>query len=149
MKKALQMAEMDIISLDQNLDAFEDFENLPKGKYPAECIQAEVRTSDAGNDFIYTNWRIETADYPADYDVENAPEGTTLNYSRVQVPQGGNRRAITALKKLRSACGLPTSVKEFDVSEFVGCKATLICALGAPFNGERRLQIQSIESIDA
>lgn len=142
------MADMDIISLDVNIDSVEDFEILPKSGYPAECVVAEIRTSDGGNDYLYTNWRIDPSDYPADYDRENAPEGTVLNYSRVQVPQANDRRSITALKKLLRAMGLPTAVKTVDPATFVGQKAKIVVVTQV-YQGEKRNSIQAVESLDA
>lgn len=137
-----------IIELDQNLDAFEDYEILPKSSYPGTCTTAEVRTSDAGNEYFYTNWTIDPSDYPADYDVENAPEGTVLNYSRVQVPTAGDRRSITNVKKMMRAIGLELKTKTIDPSLWVGQKANLVVGV-QKYNGETRNAILSIESLDA
>lgn len=137
-----------VIELDQNLDAFEDYEILPKASYPGTCVLAEIRMSDAGNEYYYTNWTIDPSDYPADYDVENAPEGTTLNYSRVQVPSASDRRSITAVKKLLRAIGIDLKTKTIDCSEWVGKKANLVVGHNK-YNGETRNAILSIESLDA
>lgn len=137
-----------IIELDQNLDAFEDYEILPKSSYPATCTLAEIRTSDAGNEYYYTNWTIDPSDYPADYDVENAPEGTVLNYSRVQVPSAGDRRSITNVKKLMRAIGVDLKTKTIDCALWVGQKANLVVGHNK-YNGETRNAILSIESLDA
>lgn len=137
-----------ILTLDQNLDAFEDFEILPKGSYPGECTVAERRISDSGNEYFYTMWKIDPSDYPADYDVENAPEGTILNYSRVQVPTANDRRSITNVKKLMRAMGLSLSTATIDCEAWVGQKATLVVGK-QKFNGEDRSSILSIESLDA
>lgn len=137
-----------ITELDQNLDAFDDYETLPKSEYPGECILAEKRVSEKGNEYYYTNWKIDPTDYPADYDHENAPEGTTLNYSRVQVPQGNDRRSITQVKKLYRAMGMSLKTKEIDPATWVGQKAKLI--VGAEkYQGEVRNTITGIESLDA
>lgn len=137
-----------IIELDQNLDSFEDYEILPKSTYPGTCETAEIRTSDNGNEYYYTNWRIDPSDYPADYDEENAPEGTVLNYSRVQVPTAGDRRSITNVKKLMRAMGLDLKTKTIDCSEWVGKRANLVVGHNK-YNGETRNAILSIESLDA
>lgn len=137
-----------IVDLDMNLDAIDDYEILPKSTYPAECVLAEIRTSDRGNEYYYTNWKIDVSDYPPDYDPENAPEGTTLNYSRVQVPNTGDRRSITNVKKLMRAMGLSLATKKIDCSEWVGQKANLVVGT-QKFNGELRNTIVSIESLDA
>lgn len=142
------VAEESITELDQNLEAFDDYEILPKGSYPATCILAEKRISDSGNEYYYTNWRIDPSDYPADYDADNAPEGTTLNYSRVQAPKPNDRRSITNVKKLYKAMGLSLKTATIDPSTWVDQKAMLV--VGAEvYNGERRNSIVSIETLDA
>ena len=138
----------DIITLDQNLDAFADYEILPKGEYPATCVLAEVRMSDKGNEYFYINFRIDPTDYPADYDQENAPEGTTLNYSRVQVPTATDRRTITQVKKLMKALGLPTNVREINANDWVDKQAKLV-VVHQTYQGETRAAIQAVESMDA
>lgn len=137
-----------IIDLDMNLADFEDFEPLPKGEYPGECTVAEVRTSDKGNQYFYTMWKIDPSDYPADYDVANNPDGTILNYSRLSVPSAANRRAVTAVKKFYAALGLPTKISSIDCSTWVGQKAKLV--VGAePYNGEVRNSVSAIENLEA
>jgi hypothetical protein len=142
------MSEGTIIELDMNLEDFEDFTSLPKGEYPGECTAAEVRTSDKGNQYFYTMWKIDPSDYPADYDVANNPEGTVLNFSRVQVPTASNRRAVTAVKKLYAALGLKTKTNVIDPATWVGTKAKLVVGT-EKYNGEDRNSITAIENIDA
>lgn len=142
------VAEDSITELDANLDSFDDYEILPKGEYKGQCILAEKRISDSGNEYYYTNWKIDPSDYPADYDVENAPEGTTLNYSRVQVPKPNDRRSITNVKRLYTAMGLSLKTATIDPSTWVDQYAKLVVGTDT-YNGERRNVIVSIESLDA
>lgn len=137
-----------IIELDQNLDAYDDFELLPKGAYPMECVLAEKRVSDSGNEYYYTNWVISPDDYPDDYDKDNAPEGTTLNYSRVQAPKPNDRRSITNVKKLMRAMGLDLKTKVIDPEAWIGKRAKGIVGVQT-FNGERRNGLERIESLEA
>lgn len=140
--------EDSIVELDQNLDAFEDYEVLPKASYVGECVLAEKRVSESGNEYYYQNWKIDPSEYPADYDVENAPEGTTLNYSRVQVPKSNDRRSITSVKKFYRALGLSLKTKDIDPALWVGQKAKLIVD-HETYNGEKRARIIGIESVEA
>lgn len=148
LQKGNTMSEHTIIELDMNLEDFEDFEPLSKGEYPGECTAAEVRTSDKGNQYFYTMWKIDPSDYPADYDVANNPDGTILNYSRLAVPSASNRRAVTAVKKFYAALGLKLKTNTIDPQEWVGKKAKLV--VGAePYNGENRNNITAIENLEA
>jgi hypothetical protein len=142
------MADDSIIELDMNLADVQDFEILPDSKYPGVCTAAELRTSDKGNQYYYTNWKIEPENYPADYDVENNPEGTTLNYSRIQAPTSGSRREISAVKKHYAAMGLSLKTSKIDPSEWVGQKALLVVG-HETYNGEARNSIVAVESLDA
>jgi hypothetical protein len=146
--KETKMAENTIISLDMNLEDYADFENLPNGSYAGECTVAEVRTSDKGNQYFYTMWKIDPSEYPADYEVENAPEGLVMNFSRIQVPTAGDRRSITSVKKFMSAMGLKLKTNTIDPSTFVGKKAKLVVTT-EEYNGENRNSIRSVESLDA
>ncbi len=137
-----------IVELDQNLDAYDDFELLPKGNYKGTCTLAEKRVSDNGNEYYYTNWVIAPEDYPDDYDAENAPEGTTLIYSRVQVAKSNDRRSITAVKRLMRAMGLELKTKVIDPDLWVGRSARLVIS-HETYNGERNARIQRIESLEA
>lgn len=137
-----------ILELAVNLEDFEDFEILPDGNYEAECVLAEVRTSDKGNNYYYTNWKIEPSNYPMDYDVANAPDGMTLNYSRIQVPTAEDRRSITNVKKLMSSLGISLKTSVIDPSLWVGKKASINVG-HEEYNGENRNRIVGIESTDA
>jgi len=140
--------QVTIIDLDMNLEDFEDYEILPDGPLPGECTIAEVRTSDNGNQYFYTMWRIDPSDYPLDYDRENAPNGTIMNYSRVQVPTPGDRRSITSVKKFMAAMGLSLKTNSIDCSQWVGKRAMLNIGHQV-YNGENRNQIVSVENEDA
>jgi hypothetical protein len=137
-----------IIELDSNLADFDDYVPLPDGPYGAACILAEVRTSDKGNQYFYTNWRIPVSAYPADYEVANAPEGTVVNYSRVQVPSADDRRSITNVKKLMSAMGLSLKTSRIDCSEWVGKTANLVIG-HEEYNGEVRNRVIGVENENA
>lgn len=147
LQKETKMSEGTFIDLDMNLEDYEDFETLPKGEYPGECTTAEVRTSDKGNQFFYTLWKIDPSDYPADYDVSNNPDGTVLNFSRLSVPSAQNRRAVTAVKKFYKALGLDLKTNTINPEDWVGKKAKLV--VGAEkYNGEDRNNISAVENID-
>lgn len=136
-----------ILELEMNLEDYEDFEVLPKGSYPATIILAEERISDKGNEFFYVQFQIHPDDYPADYAVENNPEGTTLTYARVQKPKASNRRSITGFKNFMRAIGINLKQSSFNIGEWEGKKAKLTLSVGE-FNGQPSNQIASVEALD-
>lgn len=146
-KGKTHMSEDSIVELDLNLDDYDDFEPLPGGAYPATVTLSEMRTSDKGNDYYYMTFQIHPDDYPADYAVENAPEGTNLTYARVQKPDPRNRRSITNVKNLMRALGVPLKTSVINPGEWEGRKAKLVIKKDN-FNGMPNNSIVSVESID-
>lgn len=145
--KEKTMSDHSILDLDMNLDQYEDFEALPAGSYPATITQAELRISDKGNEFFYVVFTVHPDDYPADYAVENAPEGTKLTYARMQKPDSKNRRSITAVKKFMNNLGMSLATSTINPGEWEGKKAKLTLKRGE-FNGSPTNEIVAIEALD-
>lgn len=145
--KETKMANENILELDMNLEAFEDFEPLPSGEYPAELRSAELRISDKGNEYYYLVFNIHPDDFPADYAVENAPEGMNLVYARIQKPDPKNRRSITAVKNLYRALGMDLKTSTINPGDWEGRRAKLVVDR-SEYQGEIRNGIKSIEALD-
>lgn len=136
-----------ILELDMNLEDFEDFEPLPDGAYPGTVTLAEARVSDKGNEYYYITFQVHPDDFPADYAVENAPEGLNLVYARVQKPDPKNRRSITGVKNLFRALGIPLKTSVINPGEWEGKKAKLV--LGRQdWNGQEINTIKAVEALD-
>lgn len=146
-KGTKQMADASIVELDMNLEDYDDFEPLPAGEYPATVTLAEKRTSDKGNDYYYLTFQIHPDDYPADYSLDNAPEGTNLTWARTQVPSPNNRRSITNVKNLMRALGLKLNSSIINPGDWEGKRAKLVINKGN-FNGMPNNSIVSVEAID-
>lgn len=136
-----------ILELDMDLDSFEDFEALPNGEYPAEVRSAEQRMSDKGNEYYYIVFNIHPDDFPADYAVENAPEGMNLIYARLQKLDPKNRRSITAVKNFYRALGLDLKTSVINPGEWEGKRAKLVVTRDE-YQGEIRNGIKSVEKLD-
>jgi hypothetical protein len=136
-----------ILELDMDLDQVEDFQPLPDGEYPASVTQAEMRTSDKGNDYYYMIFQIHPNDFPADYAPENAPEGMNLVYARVQRPDPKNRRSITGVKNLMRALGISLKTSTINPGDWEGKKAKLRVKK-QEWNGEVINSIVAVESLD-
>ena len=141
------MSEDSIVELDMNLADYDDFEPLPSGEYPATVTLSEMRTSDKGNDYYYLTFQVHPDDYPADYPIENAPEGTNLTYARVQKPDPKNRRSITNVKNLMRALGCDIKVSVINPGEWEGKKAKLVLKKDS-FNGMPTNSIVAVEALD-
>jgi len=136
-----------ILELDMDLEEFDDFEPLPAGEYPAEVRSAEKRISDKGNEYYYMVLNIHPDDFPADYAIENAPEGMNLIYARLQVPTAANRRSITAVKKFYRAIGLTLKTSIINPGEWEG-KKTKVLLGRSEYNGEDRNDVKGLEALD-
>jgi signal recognition particle subunit SEC65 len=145
--KETKMSNENILELDMSLESFEDFEPLPASEYPAEVRSAEKRISDKGNEYYYVVFNIHPDDFPADYAVENAPEGMNLVFARLQVPTAANRRSITAIKNWYRALGLSLSTNVINPGEWEGKRAKLVVDK-SEYNGETRNGIKSVEALD-
>lgn len=146
-KGTTHMSEESIVELDLNLEDYDDFEPLPAGAYPATVTLSEMRTSDKGNDYYYITFQVHPDDYPADYAMENAPEGTNLTYARVQKPDPRNRRSITNVKNLMRALGVNIKTSVINPGEWEGKKAKLVIKKDN-FNGMPNNSIVSVEALD-
>lgn len=148
-RKEQRMANNDstILELEFNLEDMDDFEPLPDGEYLATVTLAEMRTSDKGNDYYYVTFQIDPNEFPADYAVENAPEGMNLTYARVQKPTPSNRRSITGVKRLMRALGLPLNTSVIDPSLWENRQAKLRLKK-QDWNGEQINNIVSVEAVD-
>lgn len=146
-KGTTHMTDDSIIDLDMNLEDYDDFEPLPAGAYPATVTLSEMRTSDKGNDYYYLTFQIHPDDYPADYAMENAPEGTNLTFARVQKPDPRNRRSITNVKNLMRALGVNIKTSVINPGEWEGKRAKLVIKKDN-FNGMPNNSIVSVEALD-
>lgn len=112
---------MDLIKLSDNLDDMKEYEPLPGGPYPAEIREIEVKHSEKQPDgYFVISLMIDPNDFPADYEVENAPNGVVVTYARVAVPVATNRKTIRPFKNLIKAMGLDAGGDTFNPEEWIG-----------------------------
>ena len=96
---------------------------LPNGEYEAQVKNAEVKVSTtSGKKYCAVTFYVGTDQYPADYPVENAPDGVSIIYR--MVPLEDNPQARFRLKTFMLDLGVKPS-KRVDVSQFVGCTAKI------------------------
>lgn len=112
---------MDLIKLSGDLSEMEEYQPLPAGPYRAEIREVEIKHSEkVPTGYIYMKLLVHPDDFPADYDRENAPEGVSVTYANVKVPDASNRRTIGPFKKLLKAVGMEAQGSEFDPSAWIG-----------------------------
>lgn len=138
---------MSIIKLTVDINEMEEYEPLPNGPYPSEIRTAEMKTSDKqpGGYFVL-GLRVDPEDFPADYDPENNPEGATLTYARVQVPDPKNRRTVGPFKALMKAMNLEIT-DEIDLDEWIGVRVNALVST-QHYQGQMVNNVESISKLD-
>ena len=113
---------MSIVEFSEDISKVEAPEPLPVGEYPAQITGAEVKVSQRGTKYAAVSFFINVDDYPADFPVENAPDGVTIVYRRVGMEN--NPQARFGLKKFLESIGAPMSSR-IDVNDWVGLEASV------------------------
>jgi len=97
-------------------------EPLPVRDYPAQIVSAEVKTSARDTKYAAVGFFINVDDYPADYSVDNGPDGKTIIFRRVGMED--NNQSRYGLKRFLEAIGAPMSTR-IDCNDWVGLDATV------------------------
>lgn len=134
--------ESSIIQYDEDISNAQPPAPLPESEYPATIVGAQIRTSGQGNQYVETMFRVDPDDFPADYPIEEAPDGVQLAYRRV--PVDNTKSARYRMRRFCETIGAPcgTSV---DVNEWVGLTATIVVK-HEEYEGEPRANIVSVKA---
>lgn len=131
-----------IIEYDEDISNAEPPAPLPEQEYPASIASAQIRTSGAGNQYVETMFRVNPDDYPADYPVEEAPDGVQLAFRRV--PVDNTKSARYRMRKFCEAIGAPCSTR-VDINDWIGASATIVVK-HEEYEGEIRAQIAQVKA---
>lgn len=113
---------------------------LPVGPYPAEIIGAQRRVSaTSGKEYASILMRINAESYPADY-TDGDPDGTTLNYNRLQIEDNGVNRH--RWRVFMERCGGPLG-RNIDLNALIGLTCTVEIT-HQEYEGEMRAQIARV-----
>lgn len=113
---------MSIVEFSDDISTAEAPEPLPVGEYPAQITGAEVKISQRGTKYCAVTFFINVDDYPADFPVENAPDGATIIYRRVGLED--NAQARFGLKKFCESIGAPMATS-IDVNDWISLEASV------------------------
>lgn len=111
-----------IVEFSEDISEAEAPEPLPPGEYPATIRGAEIKTSQRGTRYAAVTFMVSPDEFPADYPVENAPDGKVLVYRRCSMED--NPQARYMLRNFIEAIGA-TASKRIDVNEWVGLDAVI------------------------
>lgn len=140
--------EISMIDLGIDLSTVEKPEPLPVGTYRgviSEAVKATSATS--GNDYLRQIIVVPPDEYPADYDVQNAPDGVKLRYFSIPLSVAGNRRAAYRLRSFLEKFGIPLT-SSLDLSALVGKEVSVTIKHVAGFNDPESL-VEEVEAVDA
>lgn len=110
-----------IIEFSEDISQAEQPEPLPLNDYPfnIRAVEAKIATA-SGNKYAAVTCYISPDDYPADFPVENAPDGVTIIYRGVPLSDTPQNR--WRLRGFCDAIGAPMS-NSIDLNEWIGLSA--------------------------
>lgn len=112
-----------IIEFSEDIADAEAPEPLPVGEYPGTILKAERKESQRGTTYAAVTFNVSPDDYPADYPIEEAPDGSQLIYRRVSLED--NKRARFMLRRFCETIGAPMPSRTLNLSEWIGLDAKL------------------------
>lgn len=131
-----------ILSYSEDITTAEKPAPLPEGEYIGTIEKAELKTSAAkGTKYVAVSFKVPVESYPADYDVNNAPNGTTLTFMIMAADLPRNRHAM---RKFCEAVGAPTGT-EIRYGEWQGLSGRLTIA-HETYEGEINARIKKVEA---
>ena len=130
-----------IIEFSENIADAEAPEPLPEREYPASIESASRETSlTKGTKYAKVIFRINEEDYPADFDVNNAPGGKKVQHIIGLTDDAPSRHR---LRKFSEAIGAPMS-KRIDLSQWVGLQAKVTIKHDT-YEGVKREKISKVD----
>lgn len=133
---------MTVVEFSEDISEAEQPEPLPAGTYPATIAAAEIKLSQRNTHYAAVSFSVKVEDFPADYPVENAPDGKTIVYRRCSMED--NPQARYMLRKFCEAIGAPMS-RSVDVGEWQGMAANIVIEHDT-YEGVTREQIVRVEA---
>lgn len=133
---------MSIVEFSEDISEAEAPEPLPVGEYAATIRGAEVKISQRGTKYAAVTFVVPPEEFPADYPIENAPDGKVIVFRRCSMED--NPQARYMLKNFCDAIGA-TASKKIDVNEWMGLSAT-ISVDNEEYEGVMREQISRVNA---
>lgn len=131
-----------IIEFSENIAEAEAPEPLPEREYVASIESVKRETSQKGTVYAAPIFFVKEEDYPADYDVNNAPGGKKIRHMVMLSDDGPSRHR---LRKFCEAIGAPMS-KRIDLSQWVGLEAKITIKHDT-YEGVTRERISKVDMV--
>lgn len=116
-----------IVSFSEDVSDAERPEPLPAGRYTAEIRGAEMKLSRNNTRYAAITFFVPPEEYPANYDADEAPDGTTLVYRRLSLED--SKRARYNIRLFCEAIGAPTA-RDIDLTDWISRTAVIEVARG-------------------
>jgi hypothetical protein len=130
-----------IVEFSEDIANAEAPEPLPEREYPAQISKATKEISAAkGTLYAKVFFRINEEDYPADYDVNNAPGGKEVMHI---IGLEDNAQSRHRVRKFCEAIGAPMS-RRINVAEWVGLDAKITIKHDT-YEGVVREKVQKVD----
>lgn len=133
-----------IIEFSEDISSQEAPKLLPVAEYEATIRGVENTMSQKGRKYAAVQFHIDTSQFPADYPVENNPDGLTLTYR--MVPLEDNAKSRYQLRKFLEAVNAPPAGKRVDTGEWLGLTAKVGIRHGE-FEGMKREEIAKVSAL--
>lgn len=119
-----------ILEYQEDISDAEAPEPLPENTYSATIVSAALKDSknNPGNQYVSVGVLISVDDYPADYPVENAPDGTRIN-NVYAAPYGQDRKSRFAMRQFCERTGAPMGAS-MDLNDWIGLPVKIELGIG-------------------
>lgn len=132
-----------IVEYSEDVSEQEPPKPLPPGQYEGVIKAVENKRSQKGNLYADVVFHIGPDQFPADYEVENNPEGLSIHLRTTSLED--TPKARYGMRKFLEAIGAKGG-KSVDTSEWVGLSARVNVAHGT-WEGVTREEIKSVSAL--
>lgn len=135
--------ELGIIEYAEDILTAEPPAPLPDGDYPFTVESVAKRESQtSGNEYFAIGIRIPVEAYPADYPVDNNPDGVLLTYNRVG--PANNPRARYRMRKWLEAIGAPGG-NAINPMDWIGLSGVAVVGV-REYEGVDQNEVKSVKA---
>lgn len=134
--------ELSIIEFSENIADAEAPDPLPERDYPSAISKVSRQTSGNGGTYAAVSFHVNEEDYPADFDVAQAPGGKEVRHVVMLTDDAPTRHRV---RRFCEAIGAPMG-KRINIAEWVGLQATITIKHDT-YEGVKREKVSKVEPI--
>jgi len=135
-----------IVEFSEDISEAEAPPPLPISDYEADIRSAVQKISTtSGNRYAEIGFHIDVDQFPADYDVENAPDGKLIMYRRLTLTD--DRAGRYRVRMFCETIGAEPPSTKLDLAGWVGLRAK-VSVDHSEYEGVTREEIAKVSAID-